>query len=263
MARKRWIKLWTQETLYGTTNRELEPAERAVWFGFLALSGDSVEPGKVEVAPNIPFTNEQLVKLLNVPMDILLSAKDKMIQCHKITTNGDIITINNWETYQSNYERTKIYPRKSTTKSTTSKVVEKPVENLHQKLTTTPEQSRAEGTRAEQNRSKEEEKKKKREVNLSTAQQYLFDILLECPTIKKSDAYKLPDLMEDYPNLNYKLEFKKFVEWWSKRKLKSPWLALRNWLEKASKIEPSTEEEEVVQEWDKRQEEYLKGNSAE
>jgi len=129
VARKRWIKLWTQETLYGTTSRELELAERAIWHGFLALAGDSIEPGKIEVAPNIPWTDEQLARVLNAPMEILLSAKQKMIKYGKIKVNGNIIVVNNWERYQSEYERTKRYD-KSTLKPTTKSSVEKTVENL-------------------------------------------------------------------------------------------------------------------------------------
>ena len=69
---------------------------------------------------------------------------------------------------------------------------------------------------------------------LSTAQQYLFNILLRCPAIKKSDSAKLPELLKDYPGINYELEFKKFVEWWpGPNKRKKPWVVLRNWLGQA------------------------------
>jgi len=58
MPRKRWIKLWTQETLYGTTSTELSLSEQAIWFKLLALAGDSPEPGKVCVAPGVAYTTE-------------------------------------------------------------------------------------------------------------------------------------------------------------------------------------------------------------
>jgi phage replication O-like protein O len=71
----------------------------------------------------------------------------------------------------------------------------------------------------------------KKDTPLNDNQQELFDILLRCPAIKKSEAYKLPGLLEDYPGINYKLEFKKFVEWWpGPKKRKKPWVTLRNWL---------------------------------
>lgn len=49
---------------------------------------------------------------------------------------------------------------------------------------------------------------------LSAKQRELFNILLRCPAIKDSDAYKLPELLADYRNVNHALEFKKFAEWW-------------------------------------------------
>lgn len=136
MPRKRWIKLWTQETLYGTTTRELEPAERWVWLGFLALAGDSVEPGTICAAPEVPWTDKQLSDVLKVSPAVLQSAKTKMLKHEKITINEDIIHITNWERYQSEYERTKkyhgtIFPTANTTpKSTTKLKVEKRVENV-------------------------------------------------------------------------------------------------------------------------------------
>lgn len=92
----------------------------------------------------------------------------------------------------------------------------------------------------------------------------LFTILEQLPTFPKDrDVAKLEELLTDYPGLNYHLEFKKFIEWWSKHKLKSPWLALRNWLEKATKIGVDTEEGDIEQEWKKYQRQTLQENSPE
>lgn len=69
-------------------------------------------------------------------------------------------------------------------------------------------------------------------------QNELFEILERIPNFPRArPAQKLCELQADYPNLDYRLEFKKFVEYWSTRKLKRPWLALRNWLEKAKRSE--------------------------
>jgi len=53
------------------------------------------------------------------------------------------------------------------------------------------------------------------------------------PAYSQENVWKLEDVMRDYPGLNYLLEFKKFKEYWNTRRLKRPWLALRNWLDKA------------------------------
>lgn len=78
MTRKRWVKLWTQETLYGTTSQELELDEQAIWFKLLALAGDSVEPGKIEVAPGIPMTDEQIAGTIKAPLDVWLRTKQRL-----------------------------------------------------------------------------------------------------------------------------------------------------------------------------------------
>lgn len=69
---------------------------------------------------------------------------------------------------------------------------------------------------------------------LSPSHKELFNILKRCPAIKEGDIYKLPELLQDYPDVKHALEFKKFVEWWpGPKKRKKPWAVLRNWLERA------------------------------
>lgn len=105
MPRRRWIKLWTQEMLYGTTSQELDLAEQAIWFKFLALAGDSPEPGQICVAPGIPFTEEQLVAILGAPIPTLRGAIEKMVKFEKIIINDGIIHIVNWLKYQTTFDR--------------------------------------------------------------------------------------------------------------------------------------------------------------
>lgn len=80
----------------------------------------------------------------------------------------------------------------------------------------------------------------KGELLFSDKEKHLLEILKRCPAIKPGDAWKLPELLSDYPDLNYELEFKKFVEWWpGPKKRKKPWAVLRNWLERAQKEKSS------------------------
>ena len=123
MPRKRWIKLWTQEAIQGTTRREMEPDERSVWWDFLALAGDSPDPGKICFYRNVPLTDDQLCQTLNISQDLLNRARGKMLKFGKITVNEGIIHVVNWERYQSEYERTKKYTKRS-------------VENLQENLQT-------------------------------------------------------------------------------------------------------------------------------
>ena len=102
--RKRWIKLWTQESLFGSITKELDPAERWCWIGALLLAGDSPDPGKLLAAPGIPWTDQQIAKILAVPLELWLRAKEKMVKHDKIVINSDVISVVNWERYQSRRE---------------------------------------------------------------------------------------------------------------------------------------------------------------
>jgi transcription initiation factor IIE alpha subunit len=105
MSRRRWIKLWTQEVLHGTTLKELEPDERAVWFELLCAAGDSVIPGIVCVAEDCGFTDEQLCKLLKVNSKLLQRGLQVLERVGKIKRNGaNIIEICNFVTYQGSDE---------------------------------------------------------------------------------------------------------------------------------------------------------------
>lgn len=152
MPRKRWIKLWTQETLYGTTSQELELDEQALWFKLLALAGDSVEPGKIEVAPGIPMTDEQIAGILKAPPNVWLRTKESLQDVEKIIINEGIIYIRNWGRYQSEYERTKkylgtIFPTENATKKSTPEAkvensVENSVEKLQENVSSIPDQTK-------------------------------------------------------------------------------------------------------------------------
>lgn len=144
MPRKRWIKLWTQETLYGTTSEELLADEQACWFKLLALAGDSPEPGRVEVAPGVPMTDEQIAGILKVPIEVWLRAKDRLQHpdVDKIFINRGIIHIKNWDKYQGEFDKTeymKEYMRQYRQRKTNGKTNSKTANSK------TIEQNRGEG----------------------------------------------------------------------------------------------------------------------
>jgi hypothetical protein len=149
VPRRKWIKLWTQETLYRSISQELAPEERWVWIAFLCLAGDSVEPGVIMAAPDIAWTQDQLAQIVKVPLTVMQSAFQKMIDAQKIEVNhGGIIYIKNWEKYQTNWDRIRKYPSQSpkdkpTTEPTTSPTPDKPTTEPTKNHTT--EEKRGEG----------------------------------------------------------------------------------------------------------------------
>jgi hypothetical protein len=104
--RRRWIKLWTQETIHGTTMQELTPEERGIWFPLLALAGDSPIPGKVCIAENVPYTDSQLAGILNCNIELFNRTRDKLIKVNKIKCNGNgIIEVCNFLKYQGTFDQ--------------------------------------------------------------------------------------------------------------------------------------------------------------
>jgi hypothetical protein len=105
MGRRLWIKLWAQEVLHGTTLKELEPDERAVWFELLCAAGDSVVPGRVCISEEIGYTETQLCSLLKVNSKLLQRSLQVLEKVSKIKTNGNnIIEIINFAKYQGTDE---------------------------------------------------------------------------------------------------------------------------------------------------------------
>lgn len=144
MTRRRWIKLWTQEWIGGTTRKELQADERSVWADFLTLAGDSPDPGKICFYPGVPLTDDQLCKALRITPELLDRARAKMLEFDKIKINQDIIHIVNWEHYQGEYERL----RRWRSEKQNEKQNETPKQNCqrkHQKKRDTrPDQTRPE-----------------------------------------------------------------------------------------------------------------------
>jgi hypothetical protein len=105
MGHRLWIKLWTREVIHGTTLKELEPDERAVWFELLCVAGDSVISGKVCISEELGYTDEQLCILLKVEKDLLKRAVNKLEFVEKIKRNGNnIIEICKFNKYQGSDE---------------------------------------------------------------------------------------------------------------------------------------------------------------
>ena len=112
MGRRSWIKLYTN-VVFGSTSKELLPAERWVWIGLLALAGDSVVDGFVCLSETLGYTNEQLADILGVEIMVLAAALSKMSATGKIAIDPkNKISILNWKKYQSEYDRQKSYRAK-------------------------------------------------------------------------------------------------------------------------------------------------------
>jgi hypothetical protein len=120
MSRRNWIKIYPEGFLRRTLYQELMPIERWVWVGFLCLAGDNALDGKICIADDMGYTDEQLAKLLDIDTKILKISKDKMIKFEKISVDkNNVIQILSWNTYQSEYQRQRDYQAERRKKLTT------------------------------------------------------------------------------------------------------------------------------------------------
>ena len=110
----RWIRLWTEETLTGTTFSELNAAQRGIWFSLLILAGRPPREGIVEARKGVGYAPEHLALELQVDKDVLMDAIKRLIEVKKVSTIPSKSTrfpleirlkIAKWKQYQTEYAK--------------------------------------------------------------------------------------------------------------------------------------------------------------
>lgn len=105
---RRWIRLWVNELLRGNTLFELKDDEFGVFMKLLVLAGSCRNDRGVITAGNgTPFPDEWITVTLNIPPELFLRAKQRLIDVECISANGEGIRITNWDEYQTEYDRQK------------------------------------------------------------------------------------------------------------------------------------------------------------
>ncbi len=110
----KWIRLWPDYIINGTTFDELPAMERGVWFSLLVMAGYSPVPGTVCIAAGIAYTQAQLAGILKISPDALDAGIERLthMTVRKLTKNPDgTLTVTNWNKYQTEYDRQKGYRR--------------------------------------------------------------------------------------------------------------------------------------------------------
>jgi hypothetical protein len=119
--RRKWIKIHCEKWLQGSIRQESIEV-RSIFADLLAVAGDSSfgEDGRIQIAPNVGFTDEGLSALLNIPLEVWLSAKERLsnhpdpsetrIEILPLAS-GFAIQIINWKFYQSDYSRVRDYQK--------------------------------------------------------------------------------------------------------------------------------------------------------
>lgn len=110
----KWIRLWIEETLTGTTFSELNAAQRGVWFSLLILAGRPPNEGRIELRKGVGYGLEHLAYDLQVEPDVLNDAILRLIEVGKVRTlprhspytKANVrLTIAKWGQYQTEYAK--------------------------------------------------------------------------------------------------------------------------------------------------------------
>ena len=111
--RRTWIKLWVDQCLRGSMISELTPEQRWIFIGLVLMAGDSEVPGVVfgrkdEHGNLLGKPDAVLAYELGVDEASIGPAKARMIEKGKIFVDSNgVVSICNWNKYQSEYERQK------------------------------------------------------------------------------------------------------------------------------------------------------------
>lgn len=109
---RNWIKAYPEEILYGSTFTELNIIERSIWWTLLFMAGLGIvaDDGYVAVRHGEGWTARALAEFMGCKKSLIDSTLVKLVDVGKISIlDNNIIKINKWHKYQSEYNRQKIY----------------------------------------------------------------------------------------------------------------------------------------------------------
>lgn len=100
---RKWIKLFTWESINGSTRSDLEPDERSVWNDLMCMAGLSRggREGFIEQAVGVPYASDRLASMLVIPRELLDRTTEKCVLEGRLTRLPDgTLYITNWDKYQ-------------------------------------------------------------------------------------------------------------------------------------------------------------------
>jgi hypothetical protein len=113
---RKWFKLYGHDLLYGSTLKELNYKEFSIWIELLCLACDSPIDGLVMAREGEGYKPIEIALKIKAPLSVVKSALEKLqLPSGKdnipkiIILDNNIIKINKWHIYQSDYSRQKPY----------------------------------------------------------------------------------------------------------------------------------------------------------
>lgn len=108
-TRRNWIKLFVTGWLHGSIRWQLTSAERGCFADLLCLAGECNNGGTISDNDGRPLPREYLANHLNVSNELLDSTIEKCVGEGRLKDQAGVITVINWNVYQSEYDRQKPY----------------------------------------------------------------------------------------------------------------------------------------------------------
>ena len=118
MGSRTWIKIYCDKWISGTIRTENLQVQ-AIFISLLCLAGagEQGDSGVISYKNDVGLPDSLIENVLKISHKDWKFAKKRLVETDRIIINpGNVISINNWAKYQSEYTRLK--PYKSTTKST-------------------------------------------------------------------------------------------------------------------------------------------------
>jgi len=153
MASRTWFRIFSEPWLKGSIRQE-PPEYRGLWVDLLALANSGMygDEGEIKLAEKIGLSDQQIAGILQVDLELWKNFKVRMIQTQRIRIEEDnIIVIEKWKKYQSEYRRQKSYRQKLQLEVTTESYKQK----LQSEVTTKSYEQKLQGE-GERERDKKE-----------------------------------------------------------------------------------------------------------
>lgn len=255
-----WIRIYCDKWLEGTL-REESLELRGAWADLLALAGSGKysTTGEIKLTGNLGLTDDQLASILHTSLGTWSAIKDRLIETARIAADPDtnILTILNWNVYQP------IWDKKAYMRSYMQQRRERESHEAGQELGATTQPS----TDIPQVLQPGEDVPDPiAQILTALSTNYENEIGL----LSASIATQLIDFAKLYQERNAPLDWidQAFAEatshshrnWAYVKAILTTWMEQGRTTKSAPQV--NTQEEEIEREWDKRQEEYLKANSA-
>ena len=106
--KRTWVKLFVTGWLHGSIRWQLEPDERSVWADLICLAGQCGHDGVICDNDGEPLPRYFIASQLNIKQTLLDRTIAKSIHDNRLEEVDGRLSIVNWTSYQSEYERQKL-----------------------------------------------------------------------------------------------------------------------------------------------------------